>query len=84
MGILEEVRFKDSTPDPTHDWGYRYVHFGDGDAPRENFLKLLKGMGYEGFLSFEHEKRWHPEIPDPEEALPVFVERMRHLREVRL
>jgi len=80
---IAHAHFKDSIPDPTHDWGYRYVHFGEGDAPQENFLKLLKGMGYEGFLSFEHEKRWHPEIPDPEEALPVFVERMRHMLEVR-
>ncbi len=76
---IAHVHFKDSIPDPAHAWGYRYVHFGEGDAPQENFLKLLKGIGYDGFLSFEHEKRWHPEIPDLEEALPVFSERMRHL-----
>lgn len=76
---IVHTHFKDSVPDPTHERGYRYVHFGEGDAPQENFLKLLKGIGYDGFLTFEHEKRWHPEIPDPAEAFPVYAERMRHL-----
>ena len=28
---------------------------------------------YDGFISFEWEKKWHPEIADPEIALPHFT-----------
>jgi hypothetical protein len=28
-------------------------------------------------VSFEWEKRWHPELPDPEVALPHFMEEIR-------
>ncbi len=76
---IAHTHFKDSIPDPGYERGFRYVHFGDGDVPQTSFLRLLKGMDYKGFLTFEHEKRWHPEIPDPDLAFPVFAERMRGL-----
>jgi len=37
----------------------------------------LGQIGYTGYLSLEWEKRWHPEIPDPEIAFPQYMERMR-------
>ena len=37
----------------------------------------LRGIGYAGYLSFEWEKRWHPEIEDPEVAFPRYIEYMR-------
>ena len=37
------------------------------------------GSGYGGCLTFEWEKRWHPEIPGPEVAVPHFA---RFIREV--
>jgi hypothetical protein len=33
----------------------------------------LKSSGYDGWLQFEHEKRWHPNLPEPEEIFPVFA-----------
>jgi sugar phosphate isomerase/epimerase len=33
-------------------------------------VRVLREHGYHGFLTFEHEKRWHPNLPAPEEAFP--------------
>ena len=30
-----------------------------------------------GWLVFEYEKRWHPELPDPETAFPVYTSWVR-------
>jgi glucosamine-6-phosphate deaminase len=46
---------------------------GRGDFPAERVMALLATSGYERFVSFEWEKRWHPEIEEPEVALPHFV-----------
>ena len=51
------------------------VHMpGKGDLPIEDIISLLKGNGYNGWLSFEWEKRWHHDIEDPEIVLPYFIE----------
>ena len=46
---------------------------GEGDFPGARALAALAGAGYDGWVSFEWEKRWHPEIEEPEAALPRFV-----------
>jgi hypothetical protein len=33
-------------------------------------LRVLVAGGYKGFYCFEWEKKWHPEIEDPEVASP--------------
>ncbi len=43
---------------------------GEGDVPLEETIKELHGLGYRGYLSFEWEKAWVPELPDPEVAFP--------------
>jgi hypothetical protein len=40
-------------------------------------LIALHQIGYDGWLSVEWEKHWHPEIAEPEIALPQHVERLR-------
>ena len=35
--------------------------------------QALQQLEYEGFISFEWEKKWHPSIADPEIALPHFA-----------
>lgn len=76
------THFKDSIRDPGHERGYRCVQFGDGDVPQEGFLRRLGEVACEGFLTFEHEKRWHPSIADPEQAFPIFRDRMGRLLEM--
>jgi sugar phosphate isomerase/epimerase len=69
---------KDAVHDPAHpeamDDGWRYVLPGEGEVPVGEALDLLAERGFDGWVVFEHEKRWHPELPDPEEAYPAFVE----------
>ena len=54
-----------------------YVLFGGGEFPIDQFAGLLKRAGYDGWLSLEWEKMWHPELADPELALPLFPPKMR-------
>jgi sugar phosphate isomerase/epimerase len=49
------------------------VLMGEGRFPARDLLRLLGKNQYSGFVSFEWEKRWHPEIPEPEKALPHFI-----------
>jgi sugar phosphate isomerase/epimerase len=46
------------------------VLLGEGDVPVPHILRLLHNAGYTGWLSVEWEKKWHPEIAEPEIALP--------------
>ena len=46
---------------------------GEGRVPLKAIVDALKKDGYEGYLSFEWEKVWHPEIPDAEIAFPQFA-----------
>jgi len=54
-----------------------YVLFGGGEFPIDRFVGLLKEAGYDAWLSLEWEKMWHPELADPEVALPLFPPKMR-------
>jgi glucosamine-6-phosphate deaminase len=49
------------------------VLVGEGDFPAAEVLAILHRRGYDGFVSFEWEKRWHPGIEEPEVALPHFM-----------
>jgi hypothetical protein len=42
-------------------------------------MKTLVSGGYQGLYSFEWEKKWHPEIEEPEVAFPQYVETMKGL-----
>ena len=59
-----------------------YVLFGGGEFPARKCLRLLRESGYDGWFSYEWEKMWHPEIEDPEIALPLFPGKIRELWEL--
>lgn len=71
------THIKDILYDPTHPLamqsGWRYVLPGQGQVPLSEAVRALRSRGYDGWLTFEHEKRWHPVLPGPEEAFPAFV-----------
>lgn len=53
---------------------------GEGDVPVAEALAVLARAGYDGWLTLEWEKRWHPELPVAEEALPAHIAYVkRHL-----
>ena len=53
--------------------GWRYVPPGQGELELDLGIGVLKRNGYDGWVMFEHEKRWHPELEEPEVAMPAFV-----------
>jgi sugar phosphate isomerase/epimerase len=53
--------------------GWRYVAPGEGSLPLAEAVRLLRDNGYQGYLVLEHEKRWHQELPDPDEIFPKFT-----------
>ncbi len=67
------THIKDAIRDESVKGGWRYVPPGLGELPLEESILLLKENGYDGWLQFEHEKRWHPELPEPEVVFPLFV-----------
>jgi sugar phosphate isomerase/epimerase len=52
------------------DW--ELVLLGEGEVPVREMLGLLAAGGYPHWISVEWEKRWHPEIAEPEVALPQY------------
>ena len=70
--LLAQV--KDAIKGPERDADWRLVLLGDGEVRVQEMLRLLTSGGYAGWVSVEWEKRWHPEIEEPEVALP------QHLR----
>ena len=66
--LLAQV--KDALPDPAQKEGWQLVLLGDGEVPVRDMLRLLHAGSYQGWVSVEWEKRWHPEIAEPEVALP--------------
>jgi sugar phosphate isomerase/epimerase len=52
---------------------------GRGRVSFAEAIAALRELKYEAFLSFEWEKYWHPEIEEPEVALPDFINAIREL-----
>lgn len=67
---VRHTHLKDSRPEGSD---RRYVLVGAGEVPVREQVKVLAGAGYEGFYSFEWEKKWHPEIEEPEIAFPHYA-----------
>jgi sugar phosphate isomerase/epimerase len=73
--LLAQV--KDARRDPAREDGWQLVLLGQGEVPVREMLGLLDGGGYEGWISVEWEKRWHPEIESPDLALPQHLAVLR-------
>ena len=54
----------------------RYVLLGTGEVPVKEQVKVLAAAGYKGLYCFEWEKKWHPEIEEPEVAFPHYAKTM--------
>lgn len=75
---LRHVHFKDYHREA--DAG-RWVlcEIGEGDIPLAAIVKTLQKDGYDGYISLEWEKKWHPELSAPELAFPRFVSFMEKI-----
>ena len=76
---IRHTHLKDSVPAGND---RRYVLTGMGDVPVKRQIAALMKIGYRGFYSFEWEKRWHPEIEEPEVAFAQYADvAARYLRD---
>ena len=71
LGVaIRHVHIKDLRRDRD---GWKYVLTGEGAFPWLELHSVLQDLQYDRFLSFEWEKRWHPELTDADIALPHFA-----------
>ena len=68
---IRHTHLKDSVPAGTD---RRYVLTGTGEVPVRAQIEALAQIGYRGYFNFEWEKRWHPEIEEPEIAIRQYAE----------
>ena len=68
--LLAQV--KDARRKTDGDW--QLVLLGEGEVPVRDMLERLAAGGYPHWISVEWEKRWHPEIEEPEVALPQHLD----------
>jgi sugar phosphate isomerase/epimerase len=71
--FVRHVHCKDSITDPAEKSGYRYVPPGDGEFPLGDLLSALAEGGYQGGISLEWEKMWHPDLPPFTQAFEKFL-----------
>ena len=68
---LAHVHLKDGRRPAPGGTDWPLVPLGDGDVPLPAILAALRAHGYPGVLSFEWEKKWHPDLAEPEVVLPA-------------
>ncbi len=69
---LAHVHLRDARPQPGAAL-WQPVLAGRGRVSFEEVFDALARIGYGGAVSFEWEKYWHPELEEPEVALPDFA-----------
>lgn len=72
---VKHVHIKDGTRRADGSW--QLVLLGEGELPCREAIQLLYTKGYRGYLSAEWEKKWHPEIEEPEVAMPQHAQVLR-------
>jgi sugar phosphate isomerase/epimerase len=61
--------------------GFDFAMTGEGTVPIASFFNTLGRGNYPGFVHFEWEKGWHPEIAGPEMVLPHFARFVKGLKQ---
>jgi sugar phosphate isomerase/epimerase len=72
---IKHVHIKDARRRPDGTW--QLVLMGEGEVPCRQVIELLNREGYQGYIAAEWEKKWHPEIEEPEVALPQHAQVLR-------
>jgi len=70
---IRHTHLKDSVTPRAGEDDRHYVLTGTGAIPVKETVKVLAAGGYRGYYCFEWEKRWHPEIDEPEIAFPQYA-----------
>ena len=76
--FLAHVHLRDARPvEGSEHW--LPVLAGRGNISFGGAIEALEKLNYDGYISFEWEKYWHPEIEDPEIALPDFMDAVKRV-----
>jgi len=75
---VKDAIYDTSHPQTMSD-GWRYVLPGTGQLPLVEGIRVLQDHGYDGWMMYELEKRWHPNLEEPELAFPAFVKWVKPL-----
>jgi len=75
-GRIAHVHVKDCRRKADSD-DWQLTLLGEGDVPVKACIDALREADYSGWLSVEWEKHWHPELAEPEAALPQFADMLR-------
>jgi sugar phosphate isomerase/epimerase len=70
---IRHTHLKDSKPGGAD---RRYTLLGAGEVPVAEQVTVLAAGGYQGYYGFEWEKKWQPEIEEPEVAFPHYAKTM--------
>ncbi len=73
--LIHHVHIKDHRR--LGDGKFRLCNTGQGDMPLKEMILKLEEDGYAGYYSLEWEKKWHPELRDPAEEFPAYVQWMK-------
>jgi sugar phosphate isomerase/epimerase len=76
--FLAHIHLRDARPVPGSEH-WLPVLAGLGNVSFAETLAVIEKLNYDGYISFEWEKYWHPEIEEPDLALPDFMNAMRDL-----
>lgn len=74
---LAYVHLKDGRPPAGQPEAWELCLLNEGVVPLQQTCTALKSAGYDGYLSLEWEKKWHPELAEPEIALPQAIPWLR-------
>lgn len=67
--LIRHVQVKDSVDKPSARHRYTYVLPGAGQMPLRDVMTILQREKFDGFISLEWERHWHPYLPPLREAL---------------
>ncbi len=76
-GRIEHIHLKDWIQVPNE--GEHLILLGAGAMPTRAAVQKLADVGYDGYLSLEWEKLWHPEITDSRVAIYQYAWYMKQL-----
>jgi sugar phosphate isomerase/epimerase len=75
---LAHIHLRDAKPVSSSEH-WLPVLAGRGRVSFADTVAAIRNLNYDGYVSFEWEKYWHPEIEEPDIALPDFSNAIRNL-----
>jgi sugar phosphate isomerase/epimerase len=71
--MVAHIHIKDARRDARKPKGWQLTLLEDGEVPVRAAIQILVQNNFSGYVALEWEKKWHPEIEEPEQALPQFA-----------